>query len=61
MGDVIAFRPPAARPSNGEGAVQPAAGAEILFFTGVRYERATEPATVSPRRARPPRKPRVRA
>ncbi|MHB2167818.1 hypothetical protein [Alsobacter sp. R-9] len=60
MGDVIAFRPPAVRP-DGEVSGSYAVGAEILFFTGVRYERAAEPTSATPRRARPPRKPRARA
>jgi hypothetical protein len=50
MGDLIAFRSP--RPS---GDAKPSGiGAEILFFTGVRYQRTTEdpPSPIAP--PRPP-------
>ena len=52
MGDLIAFR--SQRPS---GQARPSgAGAEILFFTGVRYQRMSDEA---PPASAKPRKPRV--
>ena len=44
MGELVLFRPRAGRGSR----PQPAApsGAQIMFFTGVRYERMKEPDTV---------------
>jgi len=51
MGEIVAFRRPRHR-----GQVPPAGGAEILFFTGVRYQRGIEPSPppfaepLSPRR-----------
>ena len=51
MGDLILFRPAGeARPG-----APPSGGAEIVFFTGVRYERARE----APDAARPPDLPRA--
>jgi len=51
MGDLILFRPAGDRPR----AAAPSGGAEILFFTGVRYEREREEAEA----ARPPDLPRA--
>ena len=56
MGDLIAFR--SQRPS---GQARPCgAGAEILFFTGVRYQRMSDeapPASAKPRKPREPQRP----
>jgi hypothetical protein len=42
MGEVVSFRAPEGQVRKSRAAVD-AAGAEILFFTGVRYERAADP------------------
>jgi hypothetical protein len=54
MGDLIAFRSP--RPSGD--ATPSGIGAEILFFTGVRYQRTSDEA---PPASAKPRKPRDRS
>ena len=54
MGDLIAFRSP--RPTGD--ARPPGIGAEIFFFTGVRYQRMSDEAQPSSAK---PRKPRERS
>ena len=51
MADVIPFAP--RRRSAGQGTAAAGPFGQILFFTGVRYERQHEPAT-----SKPPRRPR---
>ena len=51
MGDLILFRPA----GEARRATAPSGGAQILFFTGVRYERAGK----EPEAARPPDLPRA--
>lgn len=51
MGEIVAFRRPKHR-----GRVPPTGGAEILFFTGVRYQRGIEPAPPPLAEPRPPRR-----
>jgi hypothetical protein len=45
MGELILFRPGPGRSLKSK--VPPASGAEIMFFTGVRYERMVEAAAVA--------------
>ena len=53
MGDLIAFRSP--RPS---GDAKPSGiGAEILFFTGVRYQRMSDETPTASPKPRNPREP----
>ena len=44
MGELVCFRPQEGRSSNAQSPGFP--GAEIVFFTGVRYERMREPEAV---------------
>jgi hypothetical protein len=52
MGDLVMFRPPSSATPRME-APRPSEGAKILFFTGVRYERA-EPASTGHANQTPP-------
>ncbi len=54
MGDLILFRPsPNATRSNT--AAAPSQDARILFFTGVRYKRETEPTPAAAEQDAPPK------
>jgi hypothetical protein len=54
MGDLIAFRP-SSNPARSDGATAPSRDAHILFFTGVRYKRETEPNPIAAEREAPPK------
>jgi hypothetical protein len=54
MGDLIAF-PPSSNTARSESATSPSRDAHILFFTGVRYKRETEPNPIAVERQAPPK------
>jgi hypothetical protein len=54
MGDLIAFRP-SSNPARADSATAPIQDARILFFTGVRYKRETEPTPIVAGQDAPPK------
>jgi hypothetical protein len=54
MGDLIAFRP-SSNAARSDSAAAPAQSASILFFTGVRYKRETEPTPIAALQDAPPK------
>ena len=59
MAEIVAFNPPTARPKRLFGAMEKPLG-EVVFFTGVRYERWISP-PVGKTKLQAPKSPRLKS